>query len=408
MEGVMKKKKKSKASKRSKALKKQRAAAVKREADSNKRVTEKKADKPKKDIIKMPLSDLLKIAGVFAAAAVMLFVGLWAFKAAERHSILSQRNELSSAGVDRYLEADVNGIKQYVHVRGQNKNAPLLLIFPDYPGYLCASSDYLLGNELESYFTVVTWDMRGTGQTEVLNAKNGIDSGSNFTYKDIAEDARGICQYVRNELGRESDRFIVLGYSWGSAASAYFAGKYPGFVSAYIGVSQVVDFKKGVTSKLMKFAEVGLNAGEIEDFNKYVDVMKLINNEENIVTGEVFRKAVSMLDGGSKLAPGIYSIQTSPFCDRKAASAFKSAPDRTETYLRSVCGLIESDFQNNLSYFNYYLIYGGDDLITPASAAEQFGLDDEHLIIIENAGHELLFENSSEAVGHIREIIFGE
>lgn len=397
----MKKKKKSKASKRSKALKKQRAA-VKAEA-SNKR-----ADKPKKDIIKMPLSDLLKIIGVFAAAAVMLVVGLWAFKAAERHSILSQRNELSSAGVDRYLEADVNGVKQYVHVRGQNRNAPLLLIFPDYPGYLCASSDYLLGNELESYFTVVTWDMRGTGQTEVLNAKNGIDSGSSFTYKDIAEDARGICQYVRTELGRESDRFIVLGYSWGSAAAAYFSGKYPGYVSAYIGVSQVVDFKKGVTSKLMKFAEVGLNEGEIENFNNYVDVMKLINNEENVVTGEMFRKAVSMLDGGSKLAPSIYSIETSPFCDRKAVTAFKSAPDRTETYLRSVCGLIESDFQNNLSYFNYYLIFGGDDLITPASAAESFGLDEEHLIIIENGGHELLFENSSEAVGHIREIIFGE
>lgn len=397
----MKKKKKSKASKRSKALKKQRAA-VKAEASN------KKADKPKKDIIKMPLSDLLKIIGVFAAAAVMLVVGLWAFKAAERHSILSQRNELSSAGVDRYLEADVNGVKQFVHVRGQNRNAPLLLIFPDYPGYLCASSDYLLGNELESYFTVVTWDMRGTGQTEVLNAKNGIDSGSSFTYKDIAEDARGICQYVRTELGRESDRFIVLGYSWGSAAAAYFSGKYPGYVSAYIGVSQVVDFKKGVTSKLMKFAEVGLNEGEIENFNNYVDVMKLINNEENVVTGEMFRKAVSMLDGGSKLAPSIYSIETSPFCDRKAVSAFKSAPDRTETYLRSVCGLIESDFQNNLSYFNYYLIFGGDDLITPASAAESFGLDEEHLIIIENGGHELLFENSSEAVGHIREIIFGE
>ncbi len=398
----MKKKKKSKASKRSKALKKQRAAANKREAYTN-----KKADKPKKDI-KMPLSDLLKIVGVFAAAAVMLVVGLWAFKAAERHSILSQRNELSSAGIDRYLEADVNGVKQFVHVRGQNKNAPLLLIFPDYPGYLCASSDYLLGNELESYFTVVTWDMRGTGQTEVLNAKNGIDSGSNFTYKDIAEDARGICQYVRTELGRESDRFIVLGYSWGSAASAYFAGKYPGFVSAYIGVSQVADFKDGVTSKFMKFAESGLSAGEIKDFNKYVDVMKLINNEENIVTGEMFRKVVDMLDGGSKLAPSIYSIETSPFCSSKAASAFKSAPDRTETYIRSVCGLIDSEFEYYLDYFNYHLIYGGDDLITPASAAEELELDDEHLIIIENAGHELLFENPSETVGHIREIIFGE
>lgn len=408
----MKKKKKSKASKRSKALKKQRAAvraaaANKREADSNKKTAEKKADKPKKDI-KMPLSDLLKIIGVFAAAAVMLVVGLWAFKAAERHSILSQRNELSSAGIDRYLEADVNGVKQFVHVRGQNKNAPLLLIFPDYPGYLCASSDYLLGNELESYFTVVTWDMRGTGQTEVLNAKNGIDSGSNFTYKDIAEDARGICQYVRTELGRESDRFIVLGYSWGSAASAYFAGKYPGFVSAYIGVSQVADFKDGVTSKFMKFAESGLSAGEIKDFNKYVDVMKLINNEENIVTGEMFRKVVDMLDGGSKLAPSIYSIETSPFCSSKAASAFKSAPDRTETYIRSVCGLIDSEFEYYLDYFNYHLIYGGDDLITPASAAEELELDDEHLIIIENAGHELLFENPSETVGHIREIIFGE
>lgn len=406
------KKKKSRTSGRSKAVKKQKAAvraasANIREANTNKNAADKKADKAKNKI-KMPLSDLLKIIGVFAAAAVMLFIGLWAFRAAEKHSILSQRNELSSVGIDRYMEADVNGIKQYVHVRGQNKNSPLLLIFPDYPGYLCASSDYMLGKELESYFTVVTWDMRGTGQTEVLNAQNGINSGSEFTYKDIADDARGICQYVRTELGRENDRFIVLGYSWGSAAAAYFSGNYPGFVSAYIGVSQVVDFKDGVSSKLMKFAEGGLSAGEIEDFNKYVDVMKLINNEENVVTGEMFRKTVKMLGGSSKLAPGLENIKTSPFCSSKAASAFKSAPDRAEKYIRSVCGLIDSDFDNYISSYNYYLIFGSNDLITPSSAAEQFDLDDEHLFVIENAGHELLFENPSETAEIIRNIIFGE
>lgn len=404
------KKKKSKASGHSKAVKKQKAAvraasANKRKADTN--IPEKKPEKAKNKI-KMPLSDLLKIIGVFAAAAVMLFVGLWAFKAAESHSILSRRNELSSAGIDRYLEADVNGIKQYVHIRGQNSNAPLLLLFPDYPGYLCASSDYMLGNELESYFTVVTWDMRGTGQTEVLNAKNGIDSGTAFTYKDIAEDARGICQYVRTELGRESDRFIVLGYSWGSAASAYFTAKYPGYVSAYIGVSQVVDFKDGVTSKLMNFAESGLSAGKIEEFNKCVDAVKLINNEENIVTGDIFRKTVKMLDGGSKLAPGIDDIEISPFCSSRAASAFKSAPGRTEKYIQSVCGLTDSDFEYYLSYFSYYLIYGSDDLITPVSVTEQLDSDDKHIIIIENAGHELLFEDPAETAEQIRKIVFGE
>ena len=132
----MSKKKKSRASKRSKALKRQSASAAnKRQADVNIKVAEKKADKLKKDT-KMPMSDLLKIFGVFAVAAVMLVVGLWAFKAAERHSILSERNEISSAGIDSYLEADVNGIKQYVHIRGQNRIMPMLLIFPDYPGYL--------------------------------------------------------------------------------------------------------------------------------------------------------------------------------------------------------------------------------------------------------------------------------
>lgn len=406
------KKKKSKASGRSRAVKKQKAAvraasANKREAELKNKPVEKKPEKAKKKI-HMPLSDLLKIIGVFAAAAVIFFVGLWSFRAAERYSIQSQRNELSSAGIDRYFEADANGVKQYVHVRGQNKSAPLLLIFPDYPGYLCASSDYLLGNELESYFTIVTWDMRGTGQTEVLNQKNGIDSGVHFTYKDIADDAREICKYVRKELGRENDRFIVLGYSWGSVAASYFAGTYPGFVSAYIGASQVIDFKKGVTSELMKYAESRLTEGDISNFNKYVDVMKMVNNELNVVTGDIFRDTVKLLDGGSKLAPNLEDIRTSPFCSSKAASVFKTAPNRTETYLRSICGYLESDFEYNLSYFSYYLIYGGSDIITPASLADQFYLDENHLFIAENAGHELLFEEPSRTAEYIRKIIFGE
>ena len=401
----MSKKKKSRASKRSKALKKQRAAAVnKGQADVNIKVTEKKADKPKKDI-KMPMSDLLKIVGVFAAAAVMLFVGLWAFKAAERHSILSERNEISSAGIDSYLEADVNGIKQYVHIRGQNRNMPMLLIFPDYPGYLCASSDYLLGSELESYFTVVTWDMRGTGQTEVLNAQNGIDSGSEFTYTDIADDAQGICDFVRTRLSREDDRFIVLGYSWGSAAAADFARRYSGYVSAYIGVSQIADLRLGITSGLMDEAQNRLSSGSVEQFNEYVDAVKLVNAEEETISAEALRSAAEML--GSKYAPSLYDIEVSPFCGRKAYSAFKTAPKWTDAYLRSIGEFNGSNFTSCLALVNFHLVYGENDRITPVTTAEPYLGSGERISRIDGAGHELLFENFTETADIIRKIVYG-
>lgn len=402
----MSKKKKSRASKRSKALKKQSASAAnKRQADVNIKVAEKKADKLKKDT-KMPMSDLLKIFGVFAVAAVMLVVGLWAFKAAERHSILSERNEISSAGIDSYLEADVNGIKQYVHIRGQNRNMPMLLIFPDYPGYLCASSDYLLGSELESYFTVVTWDMRGTGQTEVLNAQNGIDSGSEFTYTDIADDAQGICDFVRSRLSREDDRFIVLGYSWGSAAAADFARRYSGYVSAYIGVSQIADLRLGISSGLMDEAQNRLRDGSVEQFNDYVEAVKLVNAEEETISADALRIAAQKL-GAGKSGPTLYDIEVSPFCESKAYKAFKTAPKRTDAYLRSIGEFNGANFTSCLALVNFQLIYGENDCITPVTTAEPYLGSSERISRIEGAGHELLFENFTETADIIRKMVYG-
>ncbi len=384
-------------------MKKKRSKASKKQ---NTAVNEANINKKAKKVGKMPLADLLKIIGVFAAAAVMLFGGLAAFKAAERHAILTQRKTISSAGIDAYAEADVNGIKQYVHIRGQNKNLPLLLIFPDYPGYLCASSDYLLGSELESYFTIVTWDMRGTGQTEVLNVQNGIDSGSEFTYSDIADDAQGICDYVRTRLGREDDRFIVLGYSWGSAAAADFARRHSGYVSAYIGVSQIADLRLGITSGLMDEAQNKLSGGSVEEFNKYVDAVKLVNAEEETISAEAIRNAAEML-GGSKLAPSLYNIEVSPFCGRKADSAFKTAPERTDAYLRSIGEFNGANFTSCLALVNFRLVYGENDPITPVTTAEPYLGSGERISRIDGAGHELLFENFTETADIIRKTVYG-
>lgn len=392
------KKKKNKASKHSRTSKKRNTAVSGAIADNN-TVKVKKASG-------IPMSDLMKIIGVLAAAAVMLIIGLASFKAAERYGIRTQRKEISSTGIDTYAEADVNGIKQYVHIRGQNKNLPLLLIFPDYPGYLCASSDYLLGSDLEYYFTVVTWDMRGTGQTEVLNAANGIDSGSEFTYGDIADDAQGICEYVRTRLGREDDRFIVLGYSWGSVAAADFARRYSGYVSTYIGVSQISDFRLGITSGLMDGAQDRLADGSVEEFNKYVDAVRLINGEEDIVSAEAVREAAEMLSV-SRNAPTLYDIDISPFCGRKADSAFKTAPKRTDAYLRSIGGFSMNNFTSCFALINFHFIYGEKDRVTPMSTALTYIGSDARFTRIDGAGHELLFDNFTETAEIIRKTVYG-
>src|SRR5690625_4587005 len=70
--------------------------------------------------------------------------------------------------VNQYV--DIGGIQQWITIRGDNPNNPILLFVQGGPG-----SPYSMFNPLisfsEEHFTIVLWDQRGAGKTFSKNSK---------------------------------------------------------------------------------------------------------------------------------------------------------------------------------------------------------------------------------------------
>lgn len=153
--------------------------------------------------------------------------------------ILSDLRRLPDAHAVERLEAvQINGVPQWVSIRGADRRNPLLLIIHGGPGYVSLPTAWWSTRGLEDYFTVVHWDQRGAGLTysRATDRDGMIES---LTYEVMADDAEAMVAWLRSEFDRE--RIFVLGQSWGTLLGVELAQRRPGWLHAYIGVGQVAD-----------------------------------------------------------------------------------------------------------------------------------------------------------------------
>ena len=128
----------------------------------------------------------------------------------------------------------INGIEQFVLIRGKNINNPVLLMLHGGPGSPQAHMNVKYNKELEDHYVVVNWDQRGAGASyyDSINANNlNIDI--------LVEDTKEVTNYLRSRFNKE--KIFILGHSWGSYLGMRTIQKYPELYYAYIGIGQVSD-----------------------------------------------------------------------------------------------------------------------------------------------------------------------
>lgn len=164
---------------------------------------------------------------------------LWARKAIQEHLKLSYSVQ-DSEGIEELFPLQVCGIEQWIHIRGRNRNNPVLLFVHGGP----ASGGGWIGTmdavqrPWEDYFTVVQWDQRGMGKSDcVANEK------TDASVDRIIEDANQVVRYLRRYLKQE--KIFVLGHSWGSVTAMHMIKCHPDWYYAYVGVAQVVSMMEG-------------------------------------------------------------------------------------------------------------------------------------------------------------------
>ena len=132
----------------------------------------------------------------------------------------------------KYVE--IGGIDQWITIRGEDRTNPILLTVPGGPGSTHTVFNPLL-REWEKHFTVVQWDLRGSGKTFRVNGQEG--SGS-ITFDILAQDGIELSEYLSRYLGQE--KIILVGSSVGSVIALKMAKHSPELFHAYVGTDQNV------------------------------------------------------------------------------------------------------------------------------------------------------------------------
>jgi len=83
--------------------------------------------------------------------------------------IADARKIVTPNGVERLESVRIGGIDQWVSVRGTDRGNPVLLHIHGGPGYISIPMSWWFSRGWEEYFTVVQWDQRAAGKTQLLN-----------------------------------------------------------------------------------------------------------------------------------------------------------------------------------------------------------------------------------------------
>src|SRR6202046_3820919 len=174
---------------------------------------------------------------VIACLIVVVLSSALLYRAYLQHKVVQERAITSPDGINSLQAVRIGGIDQWIEVRGQNVNNPILLFIHGGPGIAFIPLAGAFQGPWEKYFTVVQWDQRGAGKTYASNARELQRRTMNVPQ--MEQDTLDVVNYLRNRFQRK--KIFVLGHSWGSMLGVWLAHEHPDIIYAYVGVGQIVN-----------------------------------------------------------------------------------------------------------------------------------------------------------------------
>ena len=135
--------------------------------------------------------------------------------------------------IDEGAFIDINGLPQWVTVRGKDRRNPVLLMLHGGPGFPMSQWAPLVG-PWEEHFTIVQWDQPGGGATY---AKSGAEAQGDLSVARYTRDGLAVAEWARTHLGVRT--IVVMGTSWGTLLGLEMVHARPELFSAYVGTAQV-------------------------------------------------------------------------------------------------------------------------------------------------------------------------
>jgi len=172
--------------------------------------------------------------GPSLAVAPVSFADTLFSRADAQHDMALLTRIRNPRGVQSLEQVSLGGVKQWISIRGSDRNNPLMLFIHGGPGDAMMSRAWAFQRPWEDYFTVVQWDQRGGGKNALADTSAAFLSTLS-TARDIA-DAEELVPMLLRRFGKQ--KLVVIGHSFGTVIGSQLVQHHPEWVSVYVGVGQ--------------------------------------------------------------------------------------------------------------------------------------------------------------------------
>jgi pimeloyl-ACP methyl ester carboxylesterase len=354
--------------------------------------------------------DVARLIGTFllwtAGLLLVVVVAALAFRTYLQHLAADELAINSPNGVQEGLYVSIGGIEQWVQIRGDDRNNPVLLFVHGGPGSstLPMSSAW---RSWERHFTIVQWDQRGTGRTL---RKTGDAIAPTMTLERMTQDGIQLAEYLRTHLHKR--RIGLIGHSWGSFLGVHIVKQRPDLFYAYVGTGQVVGretFEKAFELTSARLQALARSANNAEALAELAPIgSQPVLNEQNRLVTKKWSKALALppvdsFDLAGPVSPPFmpdYSLLDWYYWNRGMALS--------DRLLRGVHGPM---FQKDLASLGYefpmrvLFVEGDQDYVTPYQPAqryfEQIEAPHKEFVLIHGGDHFIPFDRPDQFLAEL-------
>ncbi|KQO10693.1 alpha/beta fold hydrolase [Paenibacillus sp. Leaf72] len=185
---------------------------------------------------------------------------------------------------------DLNGTKQEIMIRGNDRNNPVILNVHGGPGASEIPFAKKMQDLLETKFTIVNYDQRASGKSYHFS-----EDYSNLSSDLLVKDLLAVTDYIAKRLGKE--KIILIGHSYGTYLATQAASRAPEKYEAYIGIGQMGDTVESEIDALHYVLEQAGQEGNAEDAAQLQQLQEAIENGDALTP----RDYVNKYGGASRL-----------------------------------------------------------------------------------------------------------
>jgi proline iminopeptidase len=136
-------------------------------------------------------------------------------------------------GVATVTKVRLGGVDQWVSIRGDSADNPVLLHLSGGPGSSDVGWLRTFNQPLEKYFTVVVWEQRGAGKSYPA-----LDPTADLTLDRLVSDGLELTSWLARRF--DESKIYLTGNSWGSTLGVLMAQRRPDLFHAFVGTGQMV------------------------------------------------------------------------------------------------------------------------------------------------------------------------